>query len=315
MGKNYYQPTNNYERNFMMVKKFGGKITVLILPVLFFLSIVCSCYLTLVDEQSDGQLLELTILKVVTSKLNLELNFGSYEKAGFFLSIFLSAFCVFNLLYIFFRSKNSDFDSSPDLGYSLLHKFSVVQLLLSALGFISMIVVTAMFIFGSPERFETVGKSFNMSVGDMKAYKVTIVILLFLIDIIMFLMIWYSQSQTDFIKSIRSSLVESVPKNKGAHTYGVFSMAIAIAFISVAGFLTFMYYCYKDAFPGFGINIDETSVCVSLALAYIKGLIPFFIAVNAFSYSTMVDESNSMSGIIFNDFKVLGDAEDPNMAR
>lgn len=172
-----------------------------------------------------------------------------------------------------------------------------------------------MFIFGSPERFASVGKRFNLTVEDLKAYKMTIAILLFLVDIILFLMIWYAQSQTDFMKSIRSSLVESVPKNKGAHTYGVFSMAIAITFIALAGFLNFMYYCYKDAFSGFGINLDQNYVYASLAHAYIKGLIPFFIAVDAFSYSAMVDEANSMSGLIFNDFQVLGEAEDPNMAR
>ncbi len=311
MGKNYYQPTNNYERNFLMVKKFGGKFSVLILPVLFFASIACSCYLAMFD----GQMLEITILKVVTSKLNLELDFGCYEKIISFVGILISAFCVFCLFYIFFKSKNSDFYSSPDFGYSLLHKFSVAEMLISVVGFISMIVITATFMFGSPERFEAVGKSFNMTVDDLKAYKLTIVILLFVADIILFLMIWYAQSQTDFIKSIRSSLVESVPKNKGAHTYGVFSMAIAIMLIASAVFLTFMYYCYKDAFSGFGISIDETYVYVSLARSYIKGLITFFLAVDAFSYSAMVDESNSIGGLMFNDYRVLGEAEDPNMAR
>ncbi len=310
MKKEYYQPANNYERNFLMVKKFGGKLTVLLIPVLMFISILCSVYIKVSDEQS----FELNILKVVTSKFNLDFDFGSFQTLGFVFNILIYAFFIYAFLYIFFTSRNSSFTSNPDLGFSLLHKFSVLELVASVFAFIGILVTTAVFIFGDMSRFESLGAMFNLSVTDLEAYKLTIVFLLIGVVIIAFLSIWYIQSQTDFLKSIRQSLAESVPKNKGAHTYGVFSMAIAIVFLSVAGFCTFMYYCYRDAFGGFGISLDETYVYISMVNSYVKGFIPFLVGVNAFSFSTMVDESNTI-GTLYNNYTVIGEATDPNMVR
>lgn len=311
MGKQFYQPTNNYERNFLMVKRFGGRASLLMIPILLFISIVCSCYLNIIDEPH----LEITIIQVVTSKLNFNLEFGGYEGLFLMTKILMSGFFIFTLLYIFFKSRNSDFDSSPDMGFSLIHKVSIIELIVSVLGFVMMISVTGVFMFGSAEKFQSLGAVFYLTVSDMEAYKVTITILLLLIDTLLFLMIWFSQSQTDFMKSVRLSLVESVPKNKGAHTYGVFSMVLAIIFTTLAGILTFMYYCYQDAFSGFGINVNKTYVYVSLLSAYINGLVPFFLAINAFAYSAMVDELNTIGAVMYNNYEVMGDAEDPNMTR
>ena len=311
MGKEFYQPANNYERNFLMVKRFGGRISLLMIPILLFISIVCSCYLNITDQPH----LEITIIRVVTSKLNFNLEFGGYETMFLMTKILLSGFFIFTILYIFVKSKNSDFDSSPDFGYALIHKISVLEILVSALGFLTMLAVTGMFIFGNAELFETLGAVFYFTVSDLEAYKVTITMLLLLVDVILFLIIWFSQAQTDFMKSVRLSLSESVPKNKGAHTYGVFSMVLAIIFTTLAGILTFMYYCYQDAFSGFGITLDKTYVYVSLLSAYINGLVPFFLAINAFAYSAMVDELNTIGAVMYNNYEVIGDAEDPNMTR
>lgn len=310
MKREYYQPTDNYERNFLLVKKFGGKISVLAIPILMFMSIICSVYMRISGEQS----LELNILKVVTTKFNLSVEFEAMQTIGFIISILLLGFFTYSILYIFFMSKNSSFTANPDLGLMLLHKFSVCELIACVLAFISMLVTTAVFIFSDVSRFESLGELFNLTLVELEAYKPTIVVIFIVIDVILFLAIWYAQSQTDFLKSIRQTLVESLPKNKGAHKYGVFSMAVAIAYLCIAGFCTFMYYCYRDAFSGFGINLDETYAFISLINSYIKGLIPLCIATSAFTFSTMVDESNTM-GTLYNNYAVLGDASDPNMIR
>lgn len=311
MGKEFYQPSNNYERNFFMVKRFGGRISFLMVPILLFISVVCSCYLNIIDEPH----LEIIILKVVTSKLNFNMEFGGYETLYLMTKILFIGFLIFTLMYIFVKSKNSDIYSNPDMGYALIHKVSLVELIMSAVGFVGMIIVTAVFMFGKAERFDFLGAVFYLTVSDMEAYKVTIIIILLLIDAVLFLLIWFSQAQTDFMKSVRQSLAESVPKNKGAHTYGVFSMVLAIVFTTFAGILTFMYYCYQDAFSGFGINVDKTYVYISLLSSYINALIPFFLAINAFAYSAMVDEVNTIGAVMYSNYEVFGDAEDPNMAR
>lgn len=308
MGSEYYQPANNYERNFLMVKKFGGKLSVLCISLLFFGFVLCSGYLAI----SDQQFFEISILKVVTSKFNFELNFENYETLWFILSILLSAFFIYSILYIFFTSKNPSYESNPDLGYSLLHKFSLFFLFLSVIAFIVMLVTTTVFIFGDIERFESLGKMFKLTIDELSAYKATIVIILVLVDVLLFMSIWYAQSQVQFFKSIRQSLVESIPKNKGAHAFGVFSMIIAVVLLSVSAFCTFMYYCYRNAFSGFGINMDETYVLISLVFSYIRGLIPLLISICAFSYASMVEQINSY-GTLYSDYQVIGTASDPNM--
>ncbi len=311
MGREQYQPANNYERNFMMVKRFGGKFSVLMLPILFFISIVCSCYLNVVNEPH----IEVIIVRVITSKLNFNMNLGGFETVFLLGKILLFGLCTYAILYIFFKSKNTSFQATPDLGYLMLYNLSIAELLTSALGFVTMFIMTISFIFGKPEKFESIGAVFFMTVADLKAYKISIIIIMILLDILLFLMIWLSQSQADFMKSVRLSLVESVPKNKGAYTYGVFSMSVSVVLIGIAAFITFMYYCYQDAFSGLGITMDKTYVYVSLVLAYVKGLIPFFLAICSFSYSAMVDQLNTMGAYMYNQYDVMGEAQDPNMYR
>lgn len=308
MRNDYYQPANNYERNLLMVKKFGGKFTVLLLPVFLFMSMICSCYLTLISEQP----FEYYLLQVMYTKLGFNFDFGSLDTILFIGNILLSVFLIFALFQIFFSSRNSDNDSNPDFGLYLLHRFSQIELLLFGLFFVFMIVFTAVFIFGDAENFKSLGEKFNLSVSDMEAYKLSIVFILLGIDVLSFFSIWFAQSQTDFLKSIRSSLVDSLPRNKGAHTYGIFSMVIGICCLSFAGFCTFMYYCYSDAFAGFGISLDDTYVYMSLILEYLKGLIPFLIGVNAFIFSSMVEEANTI-GTLYNSYAVIGTASDPNL--
>lgn len=311
MAKNFYQPSNNYERNIVMVKSFGGRLSVLMLPILLFLSIVCSCYMNIKNEPH----LEIIIIKVVTSKLNFEPEFGGYETLFLMVKILLMGFFIYIILYIFFKSKNNAIYETPDLGYRLIHKVSIIELLISVVCFIGMTVIIALFIFGSAERFEFFGRVFFLTVEDIKAYKVTISVLLILFDVILFLLIWFFQSQTDFMKSVMRTLEESVPQNKGAHTYGVFSMVLSIVFATIAVIITFMYYCYEDAFSGFGLSVEKTYVYISLASLYLNALVPFFLAVNAFAYSARVDELNAIGTVMYSNYDVMGDAEDPNMRR
>lgn len=309
MKKSYYQPVDNYERNFFMTKDFCGKFTVLLVPILLFMSMLCSCYLNMTSEKS----LEYYIFKVANSSFGFEFDIGSYDTVILICNILISAFFIFAFLNIYFTSKNSDAESSPDFGLSLLYRVSQLELFVSFLGFIALVVVTAVFMFGDVERFESVGEMFNMTVSDLKAYKVTIVFILILADVLLFLLAWYMQAQTDMLKSIRRSLHESLPKNKGAKVYGIFSLTIGIAFLCFAALLTFLYYCYRDAFVGFGISLDMTYVYISLASSYIRGLIPFMLGINSFIYSSMVEEINTF-GTLYNNYTVIGTADDPNMS-
>lgn len=310
MGKAYYQPNDNYERNLLMVKRFGGKFTVFLLPFFMLVSIALSCYVTVYLEEEP---LEYYLLQVANSKLGVNFELSTINTIFSFLSMLLSVFLIYAILYIFFVSKNQSMSSNPDFGYSLLHMVSKIELLISALMALFLVVNTAVFIFGDVSRYESLGEKINLSLVQLEAYKVTISIVLFFIDVVACLFIWYAQTQADFLKSIRLSLVESLPKNKGAHIYGVLSVGIGVITICFAGVCTFLYYCYRDAFAGFGISIEKNYVYMSLALSYVNGFIPVLFGVNAFVYSAMVDETITY-GNLYNRYTTIGIAEDPNMS-
>lgn len=300
MSNNFYKPINNYERNLLMTKQYCSKLSVLLLPVLLLISIVCSCYLTFLSEQP----LEFYLFKVIYDKFGWQFEMELPENILFVVKLLLSVFFIFTLFYIFFTSKNSDDESNPDLGISLLHKYSKLQLVITVLAFVAMVIITIIFSFGDIALFENVGAKLGLSLDSLKIYKVTIVLVLLSIDVILILAIWYAQTQTNFLKSLRMCLYESLPKNKGAHTYGVFSLTISICQFCFAGLCTFLYYCYRDAFAGFGISFDGTYVLVSLTLSYVKGLIFFLIGIDAFMFATTVDEINSY-GTLYNDYDIL----------
>lgn len=304
MKKKYYQPANNYERNLLMTKQFCGKFSVLLLPVFMFILILCSCYLTLTSKEP----LELYLFKVVFSKFGCQFEFGGFENVLFVGKLLMDTFFIFAFFYIFFTSRNSDNESTPDFGISLLHKYSQLELVLFVLSFITLAVTTITFIFSDASHFETIGEKLGLSLSDLKAYKLTIVFVLIALDAAAFFSIWYAQSQTNFLKSLRLCLYDSLPRNKGAHTYGVFSLALGVFQIGFAGLCTFMYYCYRDAFAGFGISLDSTYVFVSLTNSYVAGLIPFTIGINAFMFSSMVDEINTY-GTLYNDYAMMGTTE------
>ena len=309
MKNDVYQPRDNYERNFMLVKKFGGSIGVILLAIMFFANIVLSVILSF----SENDKLVVIIARVASSKLTFNIDLGEYKTMLFLGNVLLSAFITYCLVYIIFKSKNIGFTESPEIGFALLHKFSMLEILICAVAFIAMIAETGYFMFGDINNFEWLANIFNLNISDLLAYKVTIVIFFVLADIIAFLLIWNAQSQAVFLKSVKLTLVESVPRNKSAHAYGVFALSIGIFMLIYAAILSFLYTCYKDAFSGFSIEVDKTFVAVSLALSYVRGLIPCIIGVLAFAYSSMVDEANSYNNLSYN-FNVLGNAEDPNMS-
>ena len=102
----------------------------------------------------------------------------------------------------------------------------MLEILICAVAFIAMIAETGYFMFGDINNFEWLANIFNLNISDLLAYKVTIVIFFVLADIIAFLLIWNAQSQAVFLKSVKLTLVESVPRNKSAHAYGVFALSI-----------------------------------------------------------------------------------------
>ena len=61
-----YQPKDNYERNFLLVKKFGGKFGVLFLTILFFANIVLSIILSF--QENDKLIVIIT--RVASSKFS-----------------------------------------------------------------------------------------------------------------------------------------------------------------------------------------------------------------------------------------------------
>ena len=311
MGNNMYHPSSNYERNFLLVKKFGSKTIVVLIPLLLFIHILCIGYLSITKKEA----LEITLFRLVTSKILPNLNFDMIRDFLMIFSGFTALFFIFAFLSFFFTCRDPSDEAMPTGSLLVTYVWSVAQLTVFAALFIFTAIFFFMFLIKPPDFFEGLGERVNLTVEQITAYRVTILLAIFLICAILVLLVWFYQSQATFIKSIKQTLTNSVAQNRGAHIYGVFSMSVAIALFFMAGAMTFLYYCYKDAFNGFGIDMDPVYVYVSLALAYIRGLVPFLVAVCAFTFSEMVDAANTLGTVYYNEVDTYGDAKDPNMGR
>ncbi|MDE7389567.1 MAG: hypothetical protein K2M82_01290 [Lachnospiraceae bacterium] len=300
MRKEYYQPETNYERNFLMIKRYCSNFGILLIPILLFMSVLASCYLNMASEET----LESYIFKVADISFKLNLDLSSYSSIIFMVGLLTLAFFIYVFLYIFFTSKNTDNSIGPDTGLMMLHRVSQLITVASALLFAGMIVLTAVFIFGDIENFEWLQRLLGLGLEELRAYKLTISIAFVFLIAAAFFMVWFAQSQTVFVKSVRLCLYDSLPRNKGARTYGAFSVAIGMILMVVAAVFTFLYYCYRDTFSGFGINISNVFVLASLIKMYVRGLVPFIIGINAFVYASMVDDINTF-GTLYNKFSVM----------
>lgn len=310
MNSSQFAPRDNYERNFNMVKHFCGKSLVLGLLILLFLNIISSIYVLF----SSYDQLEITLLNIAFSKLNISIKTGAFNSVISFVSILANGFLTFCLLTIYTRSKNEDPDVSPESGLYALYFITIAGLVLCGILFFLIFISTFIIIISKPESLNYLPKILNMTADEIKSNKFSIVILMVLIDLIILFTMWIIQSQADFLKSIKTSLTESVPKNKGAHTYGIFSLIVGIVLLCSAAVTTFLYSCYKDAFNGMGIKLSDVFVFISLILAYVKGLIPILVGILAFSFYNMVDETNTV-GTLYTDYNVIGEAVDPNFQR
>ncbi len=310
MNSSQFAPRDNYERNFNMVKHFCGKSLILGLLVLLFIYIGSSIYVLF---SSNGQL-EIALLNIGFSKLNIQIEAGSYSSAFSLITILAAGFFTFCLILIYTRSKNESPESSPQSGLYTLYLVTIGELVLLGFSFFIILISTFVIIIAKTESLNYIPNFLNMSADELSSNKLSIVMIMVLLNIIILFSMWAVQSQADFLKSIKSSLTDSVPKNKGAHTYGIFCLIIGIVLLSSAAVTTFLYYCYKEAFNGMGIKISDVYVFISLSLAYVKGLIPLLIGIIAFSYSNIVDETNTM-GTLYTDYGTIGEAVDPNFQR
>ena len=310
MNSQYLTPRDNYERNFNMIKHFCSKSIMLLLIILMFLNIISNIY---VMFASNGPF-EIVLLNVAFSKFNITVDVGSYHTTCDLFNILANGFFTFNLLRIYIKSKNEDYGSSPESSIYMLYLLTMGVLVIYGLLFFLTFILIFIVIIANPDSLSIIPGILQMTSGELNEKKFSIVIAMVGIEIAILFVLWITQAQADFLKSVKSSLNDSVPKNKGAHTYGTFSIIIGVILLSYAAVTTFLYYCYRDAFSGLGYKISDIYVFISLVFVYIKGLIPIIIGVIAYLYSNIVDETKT-HGTLYTDFGVIGEAVDPNSQR
>lgn len=311
MAKEKVLPKDNYERNFLLVKRFGSNVIFMIIPVLMLVNIFCMGYVSFTKKEP----LEITLLRLLAFEVepNSETNF--IESAFTVVTSIFSAFFLFAFLSFHFSSRDSSRDAIPDKGLNALYAWSMVQLIFFSLCLVASVIFTFVFTVKKTDYFERFGKIIGMTPNEMQSHKLKIVITMLVVCVIIGVIVWFSQSQAQCVKSVKLTLINSIARNKGAHTFGVFSMSVSLALLCLAGLMTFVYYCYSDALNGMRISLEKPYVMVSLTGAYIRGFIPFFLSIGALLFSEMVDEANStrLPGAMENDpaYSVY----DPNMNR
>lgn len=311
MAKEKDRPKDNYERNFRLVKKFGSNAIFMVIPLLMFMNICCMGYVSIAKKEP----LEFTLLRLLMSQVEPNVETNVIESSVTVIAAVFSAFFLFAFLSFHFASRDSSHDAVPDKGLNALYAWSMVQLVFFSLCLAAMVIFMFSFTIRKPEYFERFGSLLNMDADELRAAKFKIILIMLVVCTIFGVIVWFSQSQAECVKSVKLTLRNSIARNKGAHTFGVFSMSVSLALLCLAGLMTFVYYCYSDALTGFRIPLEKPYVIASLTGAYIRGFIPFFVSIGALTFSEMVDEANSVGlpGAIENDPAYM--VYDPNMNR
>lgn len=267
-----------YARNLTIVKGFFKKPLVLVFGLISLASLICSIiYQSKVYDLVQNFINKLYSLMEKSGTLNSYVETYNFPKqppvfgfgAGDIVAFLITGVTVLCFFMIYFFSHTSNPSISPYLPFKILHIFSVVELVLGALGGVILLIFTVVLAFSSASAFQGTAGSELGTYFD--AFKVTIIVFMIIVLAVYVLYLFFLNSQTAFLKSCERSCNEPMIQKKGAKTYGTLSIIFGV--ISMVGVvLSFLSKDYsvnsiKDAIALFIIPITGNSEELADALS------------------------------------------------
>lgn len=240
--QNFQTNFNPYAHNQAIVKSYFKRPLVLVLGILYLVSIVLSfaSVFSMGTSMSDmySTMFEATgVYEDMPSEMSGI--FSNFTSPGFLTTAFAVAMIpsmIITALYatayfiIHFKSKNEAESSNPKAGFTILFVLAILNLIYSIFAALLLVLIIALFIVGA------IAISQDPTVSGSDA---TIATVMFSVCALIFagiaaILLIYTISNFNYIKSAKNSLSSATLSCKGAGTYGVMSIVFGItALLSV----------------------------------------------------------------------------------
>ncbi len=240
--QNFQTNFNPYAHNQAIVKSYFKRPLVLVLGILYLVSIVLSfaSVFSMGTSMSDmySTMFEATgVYEDMPSEMSGI--FSNFTSPGFLTTVFAVAMIpslIITALYatayfiIHFKSKNEAESSNPKAGFTILFVLAILNLIYSIFAALLLLLIIALFIVGAI----AISQDPTVSGSD-----VTIATVMFSVCALIFagiaaILLIYTISNFNYIKSAKNSLSSATLSCKGAGTYGVMSIVFGItALLSV----------------------------------------------------------------------------------
>lgn len=225
----YEQRYNPYSANVEIVKDYLKSGKVLFLGILHLLSLGMSVATLLLNPANVA----INSMLDAFSSMGLDVSeyynsYGSYVTASSVAwalpTVISSVFTILTaiaFIVMFAKSRNTNPDSNPSSGASILRVLSLITFICTIIGVILIVALYVLFIIG----ISSVNDNFN---GDVQAATITQVIIGIVVSLIIIFLISYTGSQKNFYRSIRNSLNSVELQRSGAVGFGVWNIIFAV---------------------------------------------------------------------------------------
>lgn len=309
------QPYNPFRNNIAIIKDYFKSPVVLALAIANILSVIVSMVYSIVSASYAGEILKqiaafieknLVLQNVdgdTGSKITQQISESLSSNSTAMISIpIFSVLAIVALLLLYFGSRNTDPDSAPTAGVTILNILAILSLIgCVLLTVVLMILAVALFIVYAAFRSESIRSfsfRFNESTVKINADILLIIAIAFTVFAVIFsfIMLFYAISRKRYIGSIKKSLTSVELSRAGAKPFGVFCVITAVfsslGLISSIGTL-FAVDFSREALGKIGLTISGSSVTLSV-LSIVIRLIAVVIAVLqakiALGYAKYIDE-------------------------
>lgn len=213
--------SNPYARNLTVVKGFFRKPIVLVFALISFVMLI----LNIISTSQSNKMLQEFYDTYGSSLSSQDISSMTNTNIGNVIAIIVSGIAVLCFFMIFFMSKNSNPSLSPAPFFTVLHVFSVIQLVIIAIGTVLMVIGTILLAISG---FSGMDDSLY---GSATYYKTTIIIMCIIAIALFLVLFFYYNSQTAFLKSCVRSCREPMIQKKGANAYGTFCIILAVLYL------------------------------------------------------------------------------------
>lgn len=276
-----------YARNLTIVKGFFKKPIVLCFALLSLVMFVVSILNQMAVNETSQELLDL-LSDFYGEDLGGATSSGGVSTV---ITFVITGFTVLCFFMIYFMSQNSNPSVSPAPFFTILHVFSVIELVIVAIATVIMVIVTIIFAVADFSNLE-LEEYMSSSAG---YFKTTIIVVLIICIACLLLAFFLFNSQTAFLKSCKRSCKEPALQKKGAKAYG--NLCFVFAVLDLVGLLI-VYLVTKSMSDMFAEMMGDVSSSSSFTISAVSLISLILAPVNyilrgviARSYAKYVDEN------------------------